>query len=128
LVSIVSGIVAIALALSSPLRSGGIYAHVCGDRLSASWNTSRWCTQGIAPAAKTTLVVCQALLIIATVSSRPADYASGCGRLCFYLLFQPKLATIADISTSILGLFYGVILPSYCAIAGSVAPQSATYL
>jgi len=31
------------------------------------------------------------------------------GRLfVFYLLFQPKLAMIADISTSILGLFYGL--------------------
>ncbi len=30
-----------------------------------------------------------------------------------YQLFQPKLATIADISTSILGLFYGGYLPSY---------------
>jgi phosphatidate cytidylyltransferase len=29
------------------------------------------------------------------------------------LLFRPKLATIADISTSILGLFYGGYLPSY---------------
>jgi len=29
----------------------------------------------------------------------------------FYLLFQPKLATIAD--TSILGLFYTGYLPSY---------------
>ena len=33
--------------------------------------------------------------------------------ICFYLLFQPKLATIADISASILGLFYGGYLPSY---------------
>jgi phosphatidate cytidylyltransferase len=33
--------------------------------------------------------------------------------ICFYLLFQPKLATIADISTSIMGLFYGGYLPSY---------------
>ena len=33
--------------------------------------------------------------------------------ICFYLLFQPKLATIADIASSILGLFYGGYLPSY---------------
>jgi len=33
--------------------------------------------------------------------------------ICFYLLFLPKLSTIADISSSILGLFYGGYLPSY---------------
>jgi phosphatidate cytidylyltransferase len=33
--------------------------------------------------------------------------------ICFYLLFQPKFATIADISASIMGLFYGGYLPSY---------------
>jgi phosphatidate cytidylyltransferase len=33
--------------------------------------------------------------------------------ICFYLLFQPQLATIADISASIMGLFYVGYLPSY---------------
>jgi phosphatidate cytidylyltransferase len=33
--------------------------------------------------------------------------------ICFYLLFQPKFATIADISASIMGLFYVGYLPSY---------------
>jgi phosphatidate cytidylyltransferase len=70
---------------------------------------------GIAPAAKTTLVVSQVLLFIATVSSTLADAVMPVAGtfICFYLLFQPKLATIADISTSILGLFYGGYLPSY---------------
>jgi phosphatidate cytidylyltransferase len=71
--------------------------------------------KGIAPAAKTTLAVSQALLFIATVSSTLADAVMPVAGtfICFYLLFQPKLATIADISTSILGLFYGGYLPSY---------------
>lgn len=70
---------------------------------------------GIAPAGKTTLVVSQALLAIATVSSSLADAVLPIAGtfICFYLLFQPKLATIADISASILGLFYGGYLPSY---------------
>jgi phosphatidate cytidylyltransferase len=72
--------------------------------------------KGIVPAAKTTLVVSQVLLIVATLS--PTYLADAvlpvAGTfICFYLLFQPKLATIADISASILGLFYGGYLPSY---------------
>ncbi|WP_448597750.1 phosphatidate cytidylyltransferase, partial [Thermoleptolyngbya sp.] len=71
--------------------------------------------KGMAPAAKTTLAVSQLILVTATLSPPLADavvpVAGTC--ICFYLLFQPKLATIADISTSILGLFYGGYLPSY---------------
>ena len=71
--------------------------------------------KGIAPAAKITLVVSQLLLITATVAPSLTDavFPLAGAFICFYLLFQPKLATIADISTSILGLFYGGYLPSY---------------
>lgn len=71
--------------------------------------------KGIAPAGKTTLVVSQALLVIATVAPALADpvFPIAGTFICFYLLFQPKFATIADISASILGLFYGGYLPSY---------------
>ena len=71
--------------------------------------------KGIAPAAKTTILLALLLLIAATVTPSLVDALfplAGAG-ICFYLLFQPKLATIADISTSILGLFYGGYLPSY---------------
>ncbi|MBD1914124.1 MULTISPECIES: phosphatidate cytidylyltransferase [unclassified Leptolyngbya] len=69
----------------------------------------------IVPAAKTTLVVSQVLLVISTAVPGLADAVVPVAGtfICFYLLFQPKLATIADISTSILGLFYGGYLPSY---------------
>jgi len=69
----------------------------------------------IIPAAKTTLVVSQVLLIISTLAPALADAVLPVAGtfICFYLLFQPKLATIADISASILGLFYGGYLPSY---------------
>ncbi|NJO94521.1 MAG: phosphatidate cytidylyltransferase [Hydrococcus sp. RM1_1_31] len=71
--------------------------------------------KGIAPAAKTTLVVSQLLLVTASIAPPLTDamFPLTGALICFYLLFQPKLATIADISTSILGLFYGGYLPSY---------------
>jgi len=71
--------------------------------------------KGILPAAKTTLVVSQLLLIFAHVSPSLANAVLPLGGtfICFYLLFQPKFATIADVAASILGLFYGGYLPSY---------------
>jgi phosphatidate cytidylyltransferase len=35
--------------------------------------------------------------------------------ICCYLLFQPKMATIAEVAASILGLLYGVI----CLVMGA---------
>lgn len=71
--------------------------------------------KGLLPARKTTLAVSQVLLIVATTAPNLADAVLPVAGtfICFYLLFQPKLASIADISTSILGLFYGGYLPSY---------------
>lgn len=71
--------------------------------------------KGILPAAKTTLIVSQILLITAHLSPQLADALLPLmGTLiCFYLLFQPKFATIADVAASILGLFYGGYLPSF---------------
>ncbi len=114
---LISGIIAIALALSATLLGGWYFTLMfCAivylgqleyfDLVRAT---------GIAPAAKTTLVVSQLLLVVATLSPNLADVVMPVAGtfICFYLLFQPKLATIADISTSILGLFYGGYLPSY---------------
>lgn len=71
--------------------------------------------KGIMPAAKTTLFVSQLLLIFAHISPTLANAVLPLGGtfICFYLLFQPKFATIADVAASILGLFYGGYLPSY---------------
>lgn len=71
--------------------------------------------KGILPAAKTTLVVSQLVLIFAHISPvlSGAVLPLGGTFICFYLLFQPKFATIADVAASILGLFYGGYLPSY---------------
>ncbi|HIK44841.1 MAG TPA: phosphatidate cytidylyltransferase [Leptolyngbyaceae cyanobacterium M65_K2018_010] len=71
--------------------------------------------KGILPATKTTLVVSQLLLITAHLSPSLADALLPLGGtfICFYLLFQPQVATIADVAASILGLFYGGYLPSF---------------
>lgn len=114
---IVSGLVAIVLAIAMTV-AGSWYFTLCfclivflGQR--EYFQLVR--ATGIAPAAKTTMVVSQVLLILATISPTFADAVLPVAGtfICFYLLFQPKLATIADIATSILGLFYGGYLPSY---------------
>ena len=114
---IVSGIVAIALALTMSLLGGWYFTLMFAVIVYLGQLEYFQLVQskGIAPAAKTTLVVSLALLIIATVSSTLADAVMPVAGtfICFYLLFQPKAATIADISTSILGLFYCGYLPSY---------------
>jgi len=86
--------------------------------------------KGILPAAKTTLVVSQLLLITSTLSPALADAVMPVAGtfICFYLLFQPKFATIADIATSILGLFYGGYLPSYWIRLRSLGSAASTNL
>jgi len=114
---IVSGIVAIAFALGIILFGGwyftlGFCIIVYLGQLEY-FQLVR--AKGIVPAGKTTLFVSQALLVTATIAPELVDvvFPLAGTSICFYLLFQPKLATIADISTSILGLFYGGYLPSY---------------
>jgi phosphatidate cytidylyltransferase len=114
---LLSALVAIALALGMTFLGGWYFTFVFAAIIYLGqqeyFQLAR--AKGIAPAAKTTLVVSQILLITATLSPALADavlpVAGTC--ICFYLLFQPKFATIADISASILGLFYGGYLPSY---------------
>jgi len=114
---VLSGAIAIAIALGMILVGGwyftaGFMAIVFLGELEY-FRMVR--AKGIEPAAKTTMFLSQLLLIIATLAPGLADAAFPiCGAIiCFYLLFQPKPATIADISTSILGLFYGGCLPNY---------------
>lgn len=116
-VRIVSAIVAIFLALAMIVVGGWYFTLGIGAIvfLGQKEYFQLVRAKGIAPAAKTTLVVSQLLLITATVlpSLTDAMFPLTGALICFYLLFQPKLASIADISTSILGLFYGGYLPSY---------------
>lgn len=116
-VRILSGLVAIAIALAMTLLGGWYFTLGVGALIYLGqleyFQLAR--AKGSLPATKTTLIVSQILLITATLAPSLADaifpVAGTC--ICFYLLFQPKLASIADISTSIMGLFYGGYLPSY---------------
>ena len=116
-VRIASGIVAIAIALSLIMLGGwyftlGFSIIVYLGQLEV-FDLVR--AKGINPAAKTTLIVSQVLLVTAHISPPLTDatlaLAGTC--ICFYLLFQPKFATISDVAASILALFYGGYLPTY---------------
>lgn len=114
---VLSGIVAIALALGMIILGGWYFTFGFGIIIYLGqleyFQLTR--VKGIAAATKTTLVVSQILLVVSTISPGLADavFPLAGTLICFYLLFQPKFATIADISASILGLFYGGYLPSY---------------
>jgi phosphatidate cytidylyltransferase len=116
-VRIFSGGVAIVIALSMILLGGwyftiGFMVIVWLGQLEI-FDLAR--AKGINPASKTTLLASQVLLVAAHLSPTWLEaILSLAGTLiCFYLLFQPKFATIADVAASILGLFYGGYLPSY---------------
>lgn len=114
---ILSGIVAIVLALGMIILGGWYFTVGFGTIVYLGqleyFQLAR--AKGIAPAAKTTLAVSQILLITAAIAPQLVDamFPLAGTFICFYLLFQPKLSTIADIAASILGLFYGGYLPSY---------------
>jgi phosphatidate cytidylyltransferase len=114
---IVSAIVAITLALGMIVLGGWYFTLGLGVIvfLGEKEYFELVRAKGIAPAGKTTLVLSQLLLIVAAAVPPLTDamFPLTGALICFYLLFQPKLATIADISTSLLGLFYGGYLPSY---------------
>jgi phosphatidate cytidylyltransferase len=114
---VISGIIAIILALGM-LAFGGWYftlgfGVIVYLGLSEYFQLVR--STGTEPAGKTTLVLSMLLLITAALAPHLVDpvFALAGTLICFYLLFQPKIATIADIATSILGLFYGGYLPGY---------------
>lgn len=114
---VLSAIVAIILALGMVILGGWYFtlgfSVIVYLGLQEYFQLAR--AKGIAPAAKTTLVASLVMLVVATISSDLADALMPVAGtiICFYLLFQPKFATIADIATSVLGLFYGGYLPSY---------------
>ncbi|MGH1394998.1 MAG: phosphatidate cytidylyltransferase [Trichormus sp.] len=114
---IISGIVAIALALGAVLLGGWYFTIMLGVVVFLGqqeyFDLVR--TRGILPAAKTTLFLSLVLLAISTIDATLADAVMPIAGtfICFYLLFQPKMATIADVSASIMGLFYVGYLPSY---------------
>lgn len=114
---LVSGIVAIALALGLIILGGWYFTSGIGILIVLAqieyFRLVR--AKGIEPAAKTTIVVSQVLLICSSIAPDTTDamFCLGGTVICFYLLFQPKMASIADIASSILGLFYCGYLPTY---------------
>jgi phosphatidate cytidylyltransferase len=114
---LLSAIVAIILALGMILLGGWYFTAgfsiIVYLGLQEYFQLAR--AKGITPATKTTLLASIALLIAATLSPTLADALMPIAGtiICFYLLFQAKFATIADIATSVLGFFYGGYLPSY---------------
>jgi phosphatidate cytidylyltransferase len=113
----ISAVVAIVLALAIVILGGWYFTLAFGVIVFLGQREIFQLVQakGILPAAKITLVVSQLLLVLAHVSPPLANALLPLGGtfICFYLLFQPKFATIADVAASILGLFYGGFLPSY---------------
>ncbi len=113
----ISAIVAIFVALGMILFGGWFFTLGFGAivflGLQEYFNLVR--AKGIEPAAKTTIAVSLVLLVVATLSPPLTDalFPLAGTAICFYLLFLPKLSTIADISSSLLGLFYGGYLPGY---------------
>ncbi|KYC44179.1 phosphatidate cytidylyltransferase [Scytonema hofmannii PCC 7110] len=114
---IISGIIAIALAMSATILGGWYFTILFAIIIFLGQREyfDLVLAKGMAPAAKTTIVVSQILLVICTLDGNLADAVMPVAGtfICFYLLFQPKMATIADIAASILGLFYTGYLPSY---------------
>ena len=114
---ITSTIIAIALALCMLLLGGWYFtiAMCIIVYLGQSEYFQLVKAKGIEPASKTTLIISQGLLIASAYAPNLVNalFPLAGTLICFYLLFLPKIASIADISTSIFGLFYGGYLPSY---------------
>ncbi len=114
---IISSIVAIALALCMLLL--GSWYFTIGMCIIVYLGQSEYFqlvrAKGIEPASKITLIASQVLLIVGAIGSNIDDslFPIAGTLICFYLLFLPKIASIADISTSLFGLFYSGYLPSY---------------
>jgi phosphatidate cytidylyltransferase len=114
---IISSIVAIAVALCMLLLGGWFFT--IGMCIIVYLGQSEYFklvrAKGIEPASKITLIASQLLLLVAATGSNIDDslFPIAGTLICFYLLFLPKIASIADISTSLFGLFYSGYLPSY---------------
>jgi phosphatidate cytidylyltransferase len=114
---VISSIVAIALALCMLLLGGWFFT--IGMCIIVYLGQSEYFklvrAKGIEPASKITLIASQVLLVVGATGSNLDDslFPIAGTLICFYLLFLPKIASIADISTSLFGLFYSGYLPSY---------------
>jgi phosphatidate cytidylyltransferase len=114
---IISGVVAIAAAITM-LILGGWYFTIALAVLVYLGQLEYFrmvAAKGILPAVRTTMILSQALMLMSHANPTLTDALLPIAGtvICFYLLFQPKLATIADLSASVMGLFYTGFLPSF---------------
>ncbi|MDX2270520.1 MAG: phosphatidate cytidylyltransferase [Cyanobacteriota bacterium] len=112
-----SGIIAIAFALTVTFLGGWYFAAAIGLIIFLGqlefFHLVR--ATGTAPAMRTTIALSQGIVILQHLKPdwvAPAFTVVG-SVICFYLLFKPQVATIADVATSVLGLFYCAYLPSF---------------
>lgn len=87
--------------------------------------------KGHLPAYKMGICVTAATMLSSAISNSVADIVFPLGGtfVCIYLLFRRrKIATIADISTTFMGLFYAGYLPSFWVRLHGYAPYSAENL
>ena len=114
---VISTIIGIALALSVLLLGGWYFTIAICIVVYLGQNEYFQLVKakGIEPATKTTFILSQVFLIVSAFAPELDDalFPVAGTLICFYLLFLPKIASIADISTSIFGLFYCGYLPSY---------------
>jgi phosphatidate cytidylyltransferase len=114
---IISGIVAIAVALSAIILGGWYFAALFSVLvyLAELEYIQLVRAKGFFPAAKTIPLISLGLIVAAALHPAIADAAVPLAGtfVCFYLLFRPKMASIADLSASVMGIFYCGYLPSY---------------
>ena len=117
LARVISTIVGIAIALCSLLLGGWYFTIAMCVLVYLGQNEYFQLVKakGFEPAAKTTIVISQICLIVTAFAPEIANalFPIAGTIICFYLLFLPKIASIADLSTTVFGLFYGGYLPSY---------------
>jgi phosphatidate cytidylyltransferase len=112
-----SGVVAIVLALLMLILGGWYFTLAIGLLVVLGqleyFRMVR--AKGMLPAVKTTMLVSQVLVLMSYGKPGLTDavLAVSGTLICFYLLFRSKFATIADLSASVMGLFYTGYLPSF---------------
>lgn len=98
---IISAVIAIPLALGAIALGGWAFTAVFSILIGlGQWEYFQLAkAKGTIPAVKTTMAVSQILLLTSQLRVEYADAVLPIAGtfICFYLLFQPKFATIADI-------------------------------
>jgi phosphatidate cytidylyltransferase len=121
---LISGIIAIIFALGVTWSGGWAFTVAIGliILLGQLEYFSLVEAKGTAPARRTTMVLSQVVVLFQHLQPDwVGPVFTVCGSvICFYLLFKPEVATIADVATSVLGFFYCAYLPSFWILVRSL--------